>query len=168
MKVTSMTLFHCCYLIHIELVIGFINSPYQAFENDTFATVEFGITSGTIATNHNVSVELILSNQTALSKCVVFEILITLDNTGGSDYQDIRPQVFTFSSSMTSYRFNVSILNDNIFEFSKNLKACLKFMVGETPPRVTLQPAQANINILDDDGQNTIDHSLVEITGPYN
>ncbi len=39
--------------------------------------------------------------------------------------------------------------------------AGLRFVGGETPPRVTLQPAQANINILDDDGENLPLHSTV-------
>ncbi len=79
---------------------------------------------------------------------------INIDNTGGSDYQAITPQVFTFSSSMTSYRFTVSIVNDNVYELTENLQAGLRFVGGETPPRVTLQPSQAIINILDDDGEN--------------
>ncbi len=53
---------------YTELIIGFINSPLQVDENGSFATVEFGITSGRIATNHLVSVQLFLLDLAALSK----------------------------------------------------------------------------------------------------
>lgn len=51
----------------VELVIGFIDSPYQANERDTFVTVDFGILSGGM-TQTNIVVELFTTDLTALSE----------------------------------------------------------------------------------------------------
>ena len=48
--------------------------------------------------------------------------------------------------------FNVTLINDSIFELTELFMADLRF-VDAVPPRVTLDPAQAEIEILDDDGE---------------
>ena len=48
--------------------------------------------------------------------------------------------------------FNVRLINDNIFELTELFTAGLRF-AGAAPPRVTLDPAKADIEILDDDGE---------------
>ena len=70
-------------LICAELTIGFINAPYEVDEDDDFATVEFGITSGIIGPSVSLSIELYFSDQTAISKYfkttyVLTSILLTL------------------------------------------------------------------------------------------
>lgn len=59
------------------------------------------------------------------------------------------------SSTLTSYAVNVSIIDDDIFGFTKSFQAGLAFP-GEAPPRVSLNPAQADIKILDDDGEQSL------------
>ena len=71
---------------------------------------------------------------------------------GGNDYLDIEPQSFIFNSSRSRYTFNITIVNDNAFELTEFFDASLRF-AGAAPPRVTLDPAQAEITILDDDGE---------------
>lgn len=44
-----------------------MNLPYQVNESDAFITLEFGILNG-VTTTANVSVELLFSNQSAISK----------------------------------------------------------------------------------------------------
>ena len=70
----------------------------------------------------------------------------------GSDYQDTGSQVFVFNSSLTSYTFNVPIIDDIIFELTESFQAGLRF-VGAAPQHLTLAPAQANIEIFDNDGE---------------
>ena len=48
--------------------------------------------------------------------------------------------------------FNVTLINDNILELTELFTVGLRF-AGAATPRVTLVPAQANIVILDDDGE---------------
>ena len=49
--------------------------------------------------------------------------------------------------------FNITIIDDNIFENSEVFQIGLRF-VDTAPPRVTLDPGKANIAILDDDGEH--------------
>ena len=71
----------------------------------------------------------------------------------GNDYQTTAPQVFTFDSSKTTFTFDVQIIDDNITEGNEILLAGLRFLGGKPVPRVTLDPAEANITILDDDSK---------------
>ena len=74
--------------------------------------------------------------------------------TGVSDYQDIATEVFTFTSSITNHRFNISIVDDTDYELTEYFQAGLRFVGDEEPPRVMLEPALANITIFDDDGKS--------------
>lgn len=74
---------------------------------------------------------------------------------GGSDYQHPGDQSFTFDASRTSYTFNISLVNDDVFEVAEHFQAGLRFP-GAAPLRVSLQPAQAEIEIIDDDGKGSI------------
>ena len=64
---------------HNAELIGFINAPYQANENDGFVTVEFGVLNG-VQPSTDVTVELSLSGGTARSKfymqCYVREVIM--------------------------------------------------------------------------------------------
>ena len=53
------------FFIHVELYIGFTNSSYKT---DDFATVEFGVSDGTIGPDVLVFVELYFSDGTAISR----------------------------------------------------------------------------------------------------
>ena len=70
----------------------------------------------------------------------------------GNDYLDISAQAFVFDPSISSFSVNVPLINDNIFELTESLQAGLSFL-GPPPPRATIDPAQADIQILDDDGK---------------
>lgn len=61
-------------------------------------------------------------------------------------------QRFTFSSLLTSYTFNISIIDDDVFKTTKSFLTNLRF-AGPAPSRVTLAPAQANVEILNDDSE---------------
>ena len=144
-------------LNYAGLVIGFMNLPYQVNESDSFITLEFGILDGGMITD-NVSVELFFSNQSAISK---FEHNVnhyprskTSYFIGNSDFEDHGAEIYVLSSSVTSYAVNVSIIdeNENIFEFTESFQAGLRFSEA-VPPLVFLSPAQADIEILDDDGE---------------
>ena len=71
--------------------------------------------------------------------------------TGGVDF-DSAGAVFTFNaSSETMYSFNVSLVDDNVYEFIENFTARLTFV--EAADRVTIDPGSAQVQILDDDGK---------------
>ena len=47
--------------------------------------------------------------------------------------------------------FNITIIDDDLFEISSEVFQIGLRFVGTAPPRVTLDPVQANITILDND-----------------
>ena len=71
---------------------------------------------------------------------------------GGNDYLETEPQSFIFDSSRSRHTFKITIVNDNAFELTEFFYASLRF-ADAAPPRVTLDPSQAEITILDDDGE---------------
>ena len=52
-----------CSILSTELVIGFIDAPYEFNENDGFATVIFGVRNGSLQSEFEV--ELSLADGTA-------------------------------------------------------------------------------------------------------
>ena len=57
-----------------------------------------------------------------------------------------------FNSSVTTYTYNISIINDDYFEFTESFLASLRF-TNAAPEGVVLAPENANITIIDDDGK---------------
>lgn len=55
-------------MINAEIVIGFSNATYDANENDGEAIIQIGLINGTLQTE--VSIQLSVSDGTALSKCL--------------------------------------------------------------------------------------------------
>ena len=69
--------------------------------------------------------------------------VVDFDSTGA---------VFTFNaSSETMYSFNVSLVNDNVYELIENFNPQLTFV--EAANRVTIDPGSAQVQILDDDSK---------------
>ena len=67
--------------------------------------------------------------------------------------QDYTPEsiLLTFSETDTRHTVPISILNDNVNEGTEDFFAGLQFAV-ETNLNVQIQPQQATIQILNDDG----------------
>jgi len=73
----------------------------------------------------------------------------------GVDYVS-GPYNVTIPAGMTRASFNVSIINDSIFEFDENFT--LTIISTSHPSNVTMtDPAQTTVTIVDDDGKNTTD-----------
>ena len=70
----------------------------------------------------------------------------------GSDYNGIASLDFTFDSVTRTVDASVPLVGDSIFELTELFGASLSFP-GAPPPRVTLAPDNAQVTILDDDGQ---------------
>ena len=51
-------------------MIGFIDAPYVAFENDSFATVTFGVINGTL--QREVAVNLSFAGASAIGELILF------------------------------------------------------------------------------------------------
>ena len=73
-------------------------------------------------------------------------------HTDGSDYNGIASLDFTFDSVTRTVDASVPLIGDDIFELTELFGANLSFP-GVPPPRVTLAPDNAEVTILDDDGQ---------------
>lgn len=74
----------------------------------------------------------------------------------GADF-DSAGAIFTFNATGDrTYTFNVSLENDDIYEFIENFNAQLSFV--EAAERVTIDPESAQVEILDDDGNYYCSH----------
>ena len=137
-------------------MIGFFNLSYQASESDTFITVEFGILKGGM-TQTDIDIELFATDLAALSKFLFLMLLRQIHwfAPDGDDYQiNVGVQRYTFNSLLTSYSLNISIIDDSVFETTESFLVGLRF-ADEAPSRVILEPAQTNVEILDDDSKFT-------------
>ena len=72
--------------------------------------------------------------------------------TDGADYVNFGVISYIFSPSQSRFTVQVPLINDTVFELTERLSASLRFVGGEAPPRVTIDPGIAEIIILDDDG----------------
>ena len=70
----------------------------------------------------------------------------------GEDYLGISPDVVMFDSCETSSCSSVAIVNDDILEGLESFSAVLQGTQG-LDTRITLDPVNAEIEIIDDDGE---------------
>ena len=71
----------------------------------------------------------------------------------GSDF-DGAGGTFTFDPSRTVYSYNVSLVDDDIYEFTENFFAQLSFVgTPAEPERVSIDPDMALVEVEDDDGK---------------
>jgi len=89
------------------------------------------------------AVSSIISHESYLLPCIP---------SGGSDYQYSGRRIFTFCSALNIFSVAVPLLNDDISESTESFSASLSF-VGAPPPNFTINPATADIEILDNDGK---------------
>ena len=73
-------------------------------------------------------------------------------HTDGSDYNGSASLDCTFDSVTRTVNASVPLVGDNIFELTELFDASLSFP-GAPPSRVILAPDNAEVTILDDDGQ---------------
>lgn len=69
----------------------------------------------------------------------------------GSDYIFSGPQMFALDKLNSNFTLNVTLINDDIFESNETFQLNLIFS-GQIPPQsVSINPAAAQITILDND-----------------
>ena len=68
------------------------------------------------------------------------------------DYADVSNEV-TFSSGSTDHTIVVNIVDDNLLEVNEVFKAVLGFVNGNDAGSVVLDPVEASVTILDNDGE---------------
>ena len=133
-------------------MIGFLNSPYAALEGNGYVTLEVGLISGGV--QESVEVALSLSSgsaqgeepscrQTTSSLLSCASLLLDV-----ADFIS-ESTIFTFDRSTTFIRYNVSLVNDDVFEFNEDFQAQLSFVTAVE--RVSIDPATAQVTIEDDD-----------------
>jgi hypothetical protein len=85
----------------------------------------------------------------------VFLLIVTyVVFAAGSDYDGtVAPQVFIFSSDVRIITFQLPLIDDNTFEISENLTACLSFPGPMPPPRASIGPDTPDIIIVDEDSK---------------
>ena len=72
-----------------------------------------------------------------------------------SDYTQVS-SILTFTSSFITQTVAVSIQNDTVFEIDEVFRTTLQLVNGYDAARVQLQPNEALVTILDNDGKTTI------------
>ena len=72
-----------------------------------------------------------------------------------SDYTQVS-SILTFTSSFITQTVAVSIQNDTVFEIDEAFRIILQLVNGYDAARVQLQPNEALVTILDNDGETTI------------
>ena len=72
--------------------------------------------------------------------------------SASEDYADISEEV-TFSRTSTVHTVVVNIVDDNLLEIDEVFTATLELVNGDDAARVLLQPVEAPVTNLDDDGE---------------
>ena len=84
--------------------------------------------------------------------CVCVCVCVCVYGSAGSDYVTTRQQL-DFSASDTEICVDVDTVENNLFEDDEQFGATL--VAFGNIPRLTVQPAQATVNIMDDDSAFT-------------
>ena len=139
-----------------EAVIGFIETNYPVLEANGFVTLVFGVIEGGV--QEGVEVRLTLSSGSAEGMYRDHELsrLVCVLNyspcySAGADYIDV-DDVFTFDPTTTTIEYNVTLIDDDIYEFDEGFSAQLSFV--SPVERVSIDPAFADVVIEDEDGTN--------------
>ena len=84
----------------------------------------------------------------SLNNCIVCEVDITFP--GGIDYHSV-PESITFPAGITSRPINITLIDDNIFENTKNFSITLQTNPVSLP--VIIKNGMAIVDIQNDDGK---------------
>ena len=71
----------------------------------------------------------------------------------GSDYTNPGVRTFVLTPAMSSFNVDISLTDDTVFELTEAFSTSLSFLAGETHQHVTVAPDNAQISVLDDDGE---------------
>lgn len=138
-------------------------------ENEGFVDVRVIFSNGSPG-EFQLSVTLTTINETATGhlQChavVCRHAIITIQSTEGRDFASIMPSQVTFSAGNRVSSETISIISDNATEGSEKFAVTLESVTlilsgngsaleisNQECTRLVLQPARANITIMDDDG----------------
>ena len=141
--------------MHIDVTIGFIDSPYSVNENERQVVIQVGVIEGSL--QREVVVSFSTSDSAAIGKptCYlrnkVVIIILLLLFSDGNDYTRFVDLQLSFDSATTTFDIPVSIIDDSVYELTEYFKSALSFP-GAPVPRVTLYPNSTQTAIFDDDG----------------
>ena len=124
-------------------------------------TLVVRVLNGTLSEGRSVPVRVITADRTAQGNDIIMNIKyqsseyalhIWLNFTAPSDYTSIS-SVLMFSSLSTNQTVEVSISNDDLLEINEVFTAMLQLVNEFDSQRVMLQPNEASVTILDEDGE---------------
>ena len=104
----------------------------------------------TIPSSSSITVVVESMDATATGKFLIVQPLYNIFLIGGEDYT-AGPYSVTIPPNMTEVSFNVNITGDNLLENNETLK--LSLSSSTLPDRVTVDPSEVTVTIIDNDGK---------------